>query len=117
MLALYTKTVEEKKSWAQNDLGLYHFFGSEEINDEKKAVELLLKAAESGIVSAQDFLAYCYLYGRGIERDEKKAFEWYIKAADQGNVYAQKTLNSVLKNEIEPGKYPYQDPEEHDIFG
>ena len=52
--------------------------------NDAKAFEWFLKAAEQGFVDAQNNLGLMYLNGRGITQSDAKAFEWLLKAAEQG---------------------------------
>jgi len=52
------------------------------INDlkrNKEAFEYCLKAAERGVLDAQNKLYKLYLYGHGCVRDEEKAKRWYLR--------------------------------------
>ena len=51
--------------------------------DEVKAFDWYLKAAEQGLARAQDLLGDCYFYGQGIELDESEAVRWFRKSAEQ----------------------------------
>lgn len=66
-------------------------------SDDKKAVELLLQAAKSDNINAQDALATHYFMGIGIEKDFKKAVYWAEKAAKKGDPEAQYHLGSCYE--------------------
>ena len=51
--------------------------------DPEKGVELIRKAAESGIAAAQYLTARLYYEGKEIKQDHRLSFEWCMKAADQ----------------------------------
>lgn len=61
-------------------------------NDEKKARELLEKAARSGFDTAQLEYGIWLVIGRGGPKDEKAALGWMQRAAAQQNVIAQNRL-------------------------
>jgi len=74
-------------------LGNYYFYGQGEIaQDQKTAVEWYKKAAEQGLVQAQNILAVCYHYGHGVTPDIKEAIKWLTQAAEGGDASAQCNL-------------------------
>ena len=52
--------------------------------DQPRAFELFLKAANQDHIQAQFRLANCYASASGTSQDNEMAFRWYKKAADQG---------------------------------
>lgn len=50
------------------------------------------RAAETGVVEAQNELGNRYEYGHCVSRDFEEAAKWYQLAADSGNINAQKVL-------------------------
>lgn len=77
---------------AQRNLGYMYWLGNEVAQDEKKAFEWLLKAAENGDVTAQKAVSGFYHMGSGVEQDYTKAFEWMERAAQKGDAEAQLNL-------------------------
>jgi uncharacterized protein len=60
--------------------------------DNKRALELLRKAADLGQPRAQHAVGVHYEQGRLVKQDMAEAAKWYRKAADQGNPDAQYAL-------------------------
>jgi TPR repeat protein len=101
---------------AQMMLGMMYFKGQGVEQDKKRAVELLLKAAERGNVTAQLNLGFIYEDGEGVNPDSKAAARWYRRAAAQGDVDAQKALRSLLeKNETHEAKWVRSSAEKGDV--
>ena len=91
---------------AQLMLGIMYFKGQGVKQDKKRAVELLLKAAERGNVIAQLNLGIMYEDGEGVNPDAKEAARWYRRAAAQGDVDAKQGLRSLFeKNETHTAKW------------
>ena len=83
---LYEMLADFGDANAQLTLGVHHI---ERFNNEE-AMKWTLKAAESGLIGAQNNLGYMFHNGRapgGV--DFQKAFKWYLKAAEQGEKTAQ----------------------------
>lgn len=57
--------------------------------DEKKAIDYFMIAAEKGISQAQRIISQEYLTGNILNKDYKAAIEWMEKAANNGDVKAQ----------------------------
>lgn len=55
------------------------------INDKKKEMYWLEKAALNGDVNSMFRMAEAYQNGESVKKDKKKSFEMYIKAAELGN--------------------------------
>jgi TPR repeat protein len=89
---LYEMLADFGDANAQLALGVHHI---ERFNNEE-AMKWTLRAAESGLVSAQNNLGYLFQNGRapgGV--DFQKAFEWYLKAAELGSKTAQYNVCSI----------------------
>jgi len=89
---LYEMLADFGDANAQLALGVHHI---ERFNNEE-AMKWTLRAAESGLVPAQNNLGYLFQNGRapgGV--DLQKAFEWYLKAAEQGDKTAQYNVCSI----------------------
>ena len=66
--------------------------------DSKRALELLVKAANLNDPDAQNELGLAHAYGQlGFNKDPKQAVEWFQKAADQGHMEAQHNLAGFYK--------------------
>lgn len=72
--------------------------------NDSKAFEWYLKAAEQGDRDAQYNLGLMYRKGKGVEQSESKAFEWYLKAADQGDADAQIIVGYMYQKGIGVGQ-------------
>jgi hypothetical protein len=57
------------------------FYGSGRRNNFKRAYDLLLAAACSGIPHAQNLVGFCFNQGIGVKRNLKKALLWFRKSA------------------------------------
>ena len=62
------------------------------VQQDKRKVAWMTRAAQQSDAAAQAELALMYLDGEGVQQDSKKAAELYTKAAEQGNTVAQKML-------------------------
>ena len=82
---------------AQNDLGVCYYNGDGVEQDYEKAVYWFTKAAEEGLVEAQNNLGLLY-YGEGGWQDYEKAVYWLTKAAEQGHASAQNNLGFHYRN-------------------
>ena len=70
------------------DLGI-EYFNSQ---NYENAIECYSKAAELGLLEAQNELGNMYYFGLGVERDYSKSFNYYRNAAKAGYVDAQNSL-------------------------
>lgn len=70
--------------------------------DTKKAIELLKKAADSGIAYAECKLGDCYMTGRGVPKDLSKAALLYLDAEAQNHLMPKsaKNLAECYKNKL-----------------
>lgn len=96
-----TQMAEQGNSLVQAKLGAMYLLGKEgkEQND-KKAAEWLLKAANQGVLEAQVIVAAMYDRGMGMEMDVHKATSWYEKAAAQGH---KPSLAILGRNDVAKG--------------
>ena len=76
--------------------------------DINEAINWYRKAAEQGIVEAQENLGYLYLKGDRVPKDRTEAAKWYRKAAEQGVAIDQNMLglfyikgDGIPKNTVE----------------
>lgn len=60
--------------------------------NERKAFEFFLKAANDGMVTAQNNTALCFEQGVGIEKNMEQAAYWYEKAAKGGHAPAMESI-------------------------
>jgi len=64
--------------------------------DQKKALDLMLKAAELGRPDALGGVGYFYATGTVVEKDNAKAIEWFRKGAEAGSAKSQLNLGLLL---------------------
>ena len=67
-------------------------------DDESKAFEWFMKAAEKDDSVAQKNVARYYRYGIATDKDEQKALDYYIKSANQGYMDSILELASLYRN-------------------
>ena len=91
-----TESLAEKgDAEAQLELSDRYLRGTDVLQDNEKAFDWSLKAANQGLAEAQYRLSSMYFEGTGIPQDHKKAFDWNLKAANQGLVEAQSTFGII----------------------
>lgn len=96
-----TQMAEQGNPLAQAKLGAMYLLGKEDKQqDDKKAAEWMLKAANQGFLEAQVIVAAMYDRGMGMEMDVHKATAWYEKAAAQGH---KPSLAILGRNEVAKG--------------
>lgn len=78
--------------------GMKYYSGRGVSEDNKKAFEYFLQAAEGGHANAQYRLGQMYRFGWGVKKDMQKAREWFQKAAAQGQGEATWMLNEMNRN-------------------
>jgi len=71
---------------------MIHRAGDLTEQDDTKATEYFLRAANGGCIPAMLETAKAYHDGKGTEVDQKLAKKWAQKAADAGNEEAKKLL-------------------------
>ena len=79
---------------AQAETYFYGQFGRSQ--DYGKARESYRRAAEAGILGAQNILGVIYRDGLGVSRDEETAIHWFRQAAEQGDAKGQSNLGHLL---------------------
>lgn len=87
-------------------------YTEEEIITILRANQMICKAAEKGLIEAEETIAWIVSVGGGelgLPEDEDKAIEWYTKAANQGSdkskyMLAMYYLNGTFEFEIEENK-------------
>lgn len=78
---------------AQVSMGILYEEGTFVGQDERKALEYYLMAAQSGSTGAMNNIGNFFLHGKGVEKDYDKAFAWYQKATElSGNAAAECSL-------------------------
>lgn len=94
--ATQAPTIEELRQRAQQgepysqfSLGSRYATGEDETQDYAIAARWFLKAAEQGMVLAQDTLGAYYWAGRGVSKDVVKAYYWSSVAKLAGNQASQ----------------------------
>ena len=78
--------------------GRKYYYGQGVPEDNKKAHEYLLQAANAGHTEAMYLLGTMYRYGYGVNRDLQEARKWYQKAASRGDKTARIALDNLNKN-------------------
>ncbi|CZE49860.1 tetratricopeptide repeat protein [Campylobacter geochelonis] len=87
---LYEKAIATNGHvYAYHNLAMMYSEGRGVEQNDKKALELLEKAAEKGYLPSQREVGDMYKNGIGTQKDEAKALKWYEKAAEQGDAFAQ----------------------------
>jgi len=99
-LQLLTPLAVQGQAEAQTIIGQMYHFGNGVTEDDTKAFELFLAAAEQGNADAQYQLAGMYIYGfvknvPALDLDQEAA-RWYIAAAVQNHAAAQYSLGLLL---------------------
>ncbi|CAB4418698.1 unnamed protein product [Rhizophagus irregularis] len=69
--------------------GLFYYYGIGIKENDDKAFELFLKAAENNYSIAQVYLAKCYDDGYGTEENKNLSFNWFQKAAENKSIVGQ----------------------------
>lgn len=72
--------------------GFAYLYGQNVAQDNQKALQCFLEAAEAGSTEVLYPIGEMYEYGLGTERSLSSAAKWYIKAAAAGNSEAQEKL-------------------------
>jgi TPR repeat protein len=72
--------------------------------DDKKALDLYLKAGEQGYAPAQAELGLMYHNGWGVPVSDAKAAEWLQMAADMGYAPAATLLAAIKQGPSGPAK-------------
>jgi hypothetical protein len=101
---------------AQVRMGLLYYHGHAVRENDQRAFEWFLRAAEQGNAEGQFHLANMYMYGLGVPATESEpdrvAALWYFEAARRGHAEAQYNLGilflagkGVYKNEDEALKW------------
>jgi TPR repeat protein len=83
---------------AQFFLGTLLSKGQHIPEDKKRAFELFVTAAKSGLASAQFNAGHCYFLGKGVGQDFSKAAEYFQLAAEQGFTFAQVNLGNMYSD-------------------
>ncbi len=97
---LYRKAAQQGHSKACSKLSILYLNRDSDFYSEKKGIEMLKRAAEAGIPSAQYNLGCCYANFRGtryasVPYDKQKAIEWLRKAKANGVVLAERQLKRL----------------------
>ena len=80
------------------NVGTMHRFGRGVPQDDSKALEWFMKAAEMGSAKAQFGMALAYHHGRGVPVDDSEAVRWCRLAEEQGLVKASKLKDLILSS-------------------
>jgi len=85
---------------AQYHLGLLLFFGDGVLDNVKKSLSWLTKAANQGHIRAQRMLGLIYSRGLGVTKRLDLAKHWYAAAAREGSIEAEISLLKLQSREI-----------------
>lgn len=96
-MELLIKAANQNNPEAKSLLADYYLEGWNVPIDKKRAFQLYIDAANSGVMKAMCDLGYCYGYGEGIEKDLEKAADWFIKYVELRNELSIKlfTINPM----------------------
>lgn len=83
---------------APEHLGMRYLLGRGVPQDDNKAFENFLIAANEDDAFAQNQVAYMYAAGQGTTQDYTKAYEYYQKAANHGLASAQYNLGLLYEH-------------------
>ena len=108
LAAKFAKLVERAEGGdvrAQTFVGMLYATGGpfSSLNDFKKSVKWLSKAARQGDAQAQYWLARWYLHGQGVEKDLGVALKWFSKAAQQGHTEAIEVVRRIADPQADFG--------------
>lgn len=99
--------------------GMKYYRGDGVPQDYTEAVKWFRKAADNGLVTAQEILAVCYACGDGVPQDDTEAVKWHRKAAEQGLAMSQDILGlcyacgkGIPKDEAEAVKWYHKAAEQ-----
>ena len=97
LLKRYRKRMKQNDAEAFYTLGCGYRDGEYGLpKDEKNALELLIKAADLGSISANHTMGRLYYHGRGgVEKDIEKAFHYWKVAAIGGHEVARCSLGII----------------------
>lgn len=108
----YSALADAGNAEAQFRLGLMYFTGRGVPENEKRAYDLLLKAANQGHLPAMLQLANVLTFGQQIPNlisdPDSEAAKWYFQAASAGSAEAQYSLGVLFQT----GKGVVRSPEE-----
>ncbi|MBW2293954.1 MAG: sel1 repeat family protein [Deltaproteobacteria bacterium] len=90
--------IEHGDSSAVYNLGMVYERGQGVPVDLVRAISLFRRAADLGLLNAQNALGRAYESGMGVEVDLEEALRWYQSAAEQGFAVAQYTLGDIYQN-------------------
>lgn len=91
---------------AQHILGMMYGQGNGAPQDDTKALQWTLLAAEGGLANAQFSAGTMYFEGRGTPANESQAFFWYAQAAVQGDASAQMILARMYTQGVGTARDP-----------
>jgi TPR repeat protein len=91
----YAKAVEG--GYGYSNLGSLYKYGLGVPQDDRKAVDLYRRGAETGAASAQSNLGVMYATGRGVTRDVVEAYKWFTVAMKKGHKSAETNRDLLVK--------------------
>ena len=83
------------KGLAIYNVGVMYFYGRGVQENKQQALELVQKAAETGVIEANWRLGQMYQHGEGVSQNTEEAYEHYLLAANQGHAAAQFELGKM----------------------
>ena len=95
------KSVSLNNKQAKYVLASINLFGSENPDDWKSGINVLLEEYKAGSFYSAGKIGWAYHLGRGVEKDDKKALELYTSAAQNGMTQWQ----YLLAHAYEQGYY------------
>lgn len=98
-ITLLRESAERGDAIAQYKLGCYYVEGETiKHSSLEEAIRWWRKAAEQGLVEAQEKIAHEYYIGYGVPKSIHEAVKWWQKAAEQGNANAEYELGCCFMN-------------------
>lgn len=95
------KHAAKNERGALYELGQRYYFGTLGAEqDDQKAYDYLLKAAELDVQDAQALLAGFYLNGRLLKKDPQKCLQWLLTAAEHGSWEAMEKLAMTYRSGV-----------------
>lgn len=87
--------ITRQHALSQYNLALMYAQGSGVPKDERRASQLMQRAAEAGLAIAQMELGVMFFWGLGVQKDMEQAYQWARRAAQQGLGTAQTAVGHM----------------------
>lgn len=88
----YLRNASSGDAVAQYEIGLRLLRGEGVPENEKSAIDWLIKSSKQGNEDAEYLLGTCYMSGTGVKENEQVALGFFMKSANAANKYAQMAL-------------------------